>query len=86
MDIDLGNEKDRGFNVKVNGESYFLREPNVEDTEFLTANNDSANSLKAFVSFIVQLGLPEEVAKKLSVAQIQILSQGLTPDMSDKKK
>lgn len=86
MDIDLGNEKDRGFNVKVNGESYFLREPNVEDTEFLTANNDSANSLKAFVSFIVRLGLPEEVAKKLSVAQIQILSQGLTPDMSDKKK
>lgn len=86
MDIDLGNEKERGFNVKVNGESYFLREPNVEDTELLIDNEQAGNSLKAFMTFIVQLGLPEQVAKKLSVAQIQILSKGLSPEMNDKKK
>jgi hypothetical protein len=70
----------------VNGESYFLREPNVEDTELLIDNEQSGNSLKAFIEFVVRLGMPSEIAKKLSVAQIQMLSQGLSPKMDDKKK
>lgn len=85
MEIDLGNDSDRGYDVKLNGQTYRLREPNVEDTELLVDAESQGSQIKAFLGFIVRLGLPEDVAKKLSVAQIQILSAGLSPKMDEKK-
>lgn len=85
MMIDLGDSSTRGYDVKINGEMYRLREPNIEDTEFLESMDVGKNSLRSFVTFVTRLGLPSEVAKKLSVAQIKLLTEGLMPRPDEKK-
>lgn len=83
MDIDLGGAVKA--NVKIGEQSYQMRLPTVLEAEaFQEKMKDEDKQLRLFVSLVVKLGLPEEVATKLDVHQFQILSEGLL-GMAEKK-
>lgn len=77
MDLDLGNSV--VFNVKVNGEAYKMSAPTVlQAQEFQEACKENQGSeVPIFLSFITDLGMPEEVAEKLDVVQLKKLSEGI---------
>jgi hypothetical protein len=78
MDLDLGSKA--VMNVKVNGEEYPIEAPTVSQTEkyqkAIKKKGDS-DQMEAFSIFMVDLGMPEEVMKKLDVVQVRKLSEGL---------
>lgn len=84
MDIDLGQSA--RANVKVGGESYMMRLPTVLEAEKFQdeIKKDEHSSLKVFMALVIDLGLPEDVAKTLDVHQFTKLSEGLM-GMAEKK-
>ena len=80
MLIDLGEEPK--ITVKVGAQSYELREPKLDDIKALKDAGDSEDS---FLDFVINLGLPEDIAKNLGVFRLKKLSDGLTGVLSEKK-
>ena len=85
MEIDLGNEV--VITVKINGESYKLREPRMDDVAKITdsENTDPSKVGAAFTDFVVGLGLPEEIANSLGIIRTRKLAEGLTGTLAEKK-
>ena len=80
MDIDLGNEII--FNVKLNGQSYKLREPTYKDIKKLNADKDNE---EASIDLLCDLGLPKEVADGMGVLQLTKLIKTITGSLEEKK-
>ena len=79
MRIDLGEEII--FEVVMGSEVYKLREPKLSEVKKF----HSASSDDAFVDFIVELGMPRDVAEGLGVLKLKKLADGITGAISEKK-
>jgi hypothetical protein len=85
MDLDLGSSI--VFNVKVNGGEYKMTAPTVMQAQSFQekCKDNEGEELPIFLNFIVDLGMPKDVAKKLDVVQLRKLSEGLM-DISKKNR
>jgi len=79
MDLDLGSKPEA--NVKVGSDVYKMSVPTVKQSikfsKDMDACEDEFKKTEMFVTFISQLGMPEEVAESLSVQQMSKLAEGL---------
>lgn len=77
MEIDLGNEEKA--NIVFCGQSYQVRLPSVLDAEKFQheIKEKKGKEIEVFRSFVVSLGLPDDVVNKLQMAQMTKLSNGL---------
>lgn len=85
--IDLGSSK--VFEVKLGEKVYPLAEPkvcHVRKYQKLAKEADTSDELGAFIELVVDLGLPDEVAKNLSIMQLKKLSDGLLGGITEKKE
>lgn len=84
MDLDLGQSV--VYKVKINGEVYEMSAPRAKYVNNFRKkiSNDEGNEIDHFIKFVVDHGLPKNVAEDLDVVQLNKLAQGLTG--SDEKK
>ena len=77
MEIDLGDAVKA--NIKVSGESYKMSLPTaLEANEYVEKLKDNeGKEVKIFMSLVKNLGLPEDVVKKLTMLQLTKLGEGL---------
>lgn len=85
MEIDLG--KELVIKVKVGDDCYELREPTLDDMEKMADvdQSDLKSSNRALQTFIIGLGMPEEVVKSLGFLRLKKLAEGLTSSFSEGK-
>ena len=85
MQIDLGPKT--VYKVTMGENSYSLREPTGHDVKAFekSLKDKKVSELDAFESFIVGLGMREDVAQNLGVTQLKKLSDGLTGGFAEKK-
>jgi len=84
MEIDLGAEI--VIKVKMGAKSYELREPTLDDIEKMAdKGKDDKSANRALQDFIIDLGMPEDVARSLGVMKLKTLAEGLTSSFSEKK-
>jgi hypothetical protein len=77
MIIDLGEIQKAS--VKIGASTYEVGVPNLEQSQNFRdkMKGQEGKELEVFVELMDELGLPSEVSKKLSVAQLGKLSEGL---------
>ena len=79
MKIDLGHAVE--FDVVLGDKHYKLREPKLHEVKKF----EKDESDNAFIDFVVDLGMPRDVAEGLGVISLKKLAEGLTGAMSEKK-
>ncbi len=84
MKIDLGNKPK--LEVIVSGASYDMDVPDIRQAQKLRdkLQKEKADEIDSFIGFLSDLGLPEDVAEKLTPQQLTKLSEGILGDSKKK--
>jgi hypothetical protein len=80
QELDLGD--DVQLKVKFKGKEYILREPSVDEVEFLRGVEGDKMDVPAFLA---RLGMPLDVVKGMGLSKAKALVEGLL-DLVTKKK
>lgn len=85
MVLDLGSKT--VYEVKYEGRVFSLREPTAKDiNDYQKAGEGEAGqSVENLLDFLNSLGLPKEVGEELGMSKLQMLTEHLTKEFSEKK-
>lgn len=81
--IDLGNELI--VKVKYAGSEYSLREPSVAEIDAFRSKDADKDGAAVLIAFLTELGMPNEVVKKMGMSKAKQLVDGLMEFLTKKK-